>query len=319
MPLIIGIDEAGYGPLLGPLMVASSVWHVERPKWKHDLWELLSDCVCRPGEGGDYRIVVGDSKEAYDRKKGIATLERTVLAFVAATGATCPTMLSLLERLGVSGLATASAPWYRDLSTTLPFDPIQSKFETIAVRLQDAMAKCGARCVGLLAEVVPEDHYNARVAQTNSKAAVLVERVLRLMQRGADLANGEDVLIRVDRLGGRMDYRALLLRSFGERALRVVEETPECSRYRLAGAQNTWYVEFTVEADSRHLPVALASMVAKYVRETLMMGFNAFWRTHLPDVKPTAGYYKDALRFIDAIRPVMAAAGMQPELFIRAR
>lgn len=319
MPLVIGIDEAGYGPLLGPLLVASSVWRMERAKWQHDLWELLSDCVCRPGRGGDYRVVVGDSKEAFDRKKGIATLERTVLAFAAATGKRCESMEALLTALGVTGLSAASAPWYRDLSTPLPFDPVHSKYDTVAARLQSAMADNGARCIALLAEVVPEDQYNDRVAQTNSKAAVLVERVLRLMQRGANLADGEDVLIRVDRLGGRMDYRAMLLRSFGERALRVVEESPDCSRYRLSDGRNTWYVEFTVEADSRHLPVGLASMVAKYVRESLMLGFNAFWREHLPDVKPTAGYYKDALRFIDAIRPVMAEAGLAPERFIRSR
>ena len=47
---IAGIDEAGYGPLLGPLCVGVSVFHVEQ--WGEgeaapNLWKLLSAGVCR--------------------------------------------------------------------------------------------------------------------------------------------------------------------------------------------------------------------------------------------------------------------------------
>lgn len=319
VPLIIGIDEAGYGPLLGPLMAAASVWRVERRHFKRDLWQLLSDSVCKPEDGGDYRITVGDSKEAFDRKRGICTLERTVLAFAATLGWPCTSLATLLQHLGTDGFQAAGIPWYRDLSIALPFDPIGSKFELVAERLQENMTAAGVRCIALMAEVVAEDRFNARLAQTNSKATVLVEHILRLIQRGADLAPGEDILIHVDRLGGRMDYRALLMSAFGERELRVVAEEPECSRYRLIGPRDTWYFDFTVESDKHNLPVALASMVAKYVREALMHGFNAFWKQHLPDIKPTAGYYKDAQRFLADIDPVIAATGLQRDIFIRAR
>ena len=37
-------------------------------------------------------------------------------------------------------------------------------------------------------------------------------------------------------------------------------------------------------------------MLSKYLRETLMTRFNAYWQTHLPDVMPTAGYYGDGTR-----------------------
>ena len=36
-----------------------------------------------------------------------------------------------------------------------------------------------------------------------------------------------------------------------------------------------------------------------------MIQFNAFWRKHVPDLAPTAGYPGDAKRFFDAIRPAM--------------
>ena len=53
----------------------------------------------------------------------------------------------------------------------------------------------------------------------------------------------------------------------------------------------------------RHLPTALASMTAKYLRELAMRPFNAFWQRHIPDLKATAGYPTDAHRFFSDIRP----------------
>jgi hypothetical protein len=55
-------------------------------------------------------------------------------------------------------------------------------------------------------------------------------------------------------------------------------------------------VVFQVNGE-RFFPTALASMTAKYLRELSMRAFNDFWRAHLPELKPTAGYYRDAWRF----------------------
>ena len=42
------------------------------------------------------------------------------------------------------------------------------------------------------------------------------------------------------------------------------------------------------------LPVALASMTAKYHRELAMRAFNDYWCRQVPGLKPTAGYPQDA-------------------------
>lgn len=47
-----------------------------------------------------------------------------------------------------------------------------------------------------------------------------------------------------------------------------------------------------------HLPVALASMIAKYVRELAMHRFNRYWSKRMPELKPTAGYTLDARRWL---------------------
>ena len=318
MPLVAGIDEAGYGPTLGPLVVGATLWNIPPQLTNADHWDLLQDCVSRSVRRGSWHLAVNDSKMIYNRKKGISTLERSVLAFASAAGVDLTTLGALLVGSGAH-LDGAELPWYRDLATPLPIDRSQSKYQAVAERLKRAMTKAGVICCGLLAEVVTEGRFNQRVARTRNKAAVLIEQVLRLIQVAGRRAGAHDLLVRVDRLGGRADYRSLLAAAFPERHLHIVEVSEGCSRYRLASADNDWFIEFAVDADKKHLPVALASMLAKYLREVLMQRFNAYWKQRLPDLRPTAGYYTDARRFLGEIEPALADAAVPRDRFVRSR
>jgi ribonuclease HII len=243
-----------------------------------------------------------------------------VLAFATVAGLRCQTLADLLEGLGAgAGLGRAGIPWYADLSRPLPVDPLRSKSRAAAEHLKAALGRVGVGACSLTAQIVTEERFNHRVAATRNKAAVLLEQVLQLLQRAGELAGDSDLHVYVDRLGGRSNYRALLLAAFPQRHLHVLEASARSSRYRLATSRSDWHVEFTVEADQQYLPVALASMLAKYVRELLMERFNEYWRRWLPDLRPTAGYYTDARRFLADIRPVVGQAGVPTDRFVRAR
>lgn len=330
MPWVVGIDEAGYGPLLGPLVIGATLWHVPPPAVAADVWAQLADAVARPASGGRHaatgaaRLPVGDSKRVYDRKRGIATLERTVLAFVQAAGLPCRAVRELLAGLVVTppvpqGCVDTACPWYRDLDAPLPRDPARSACDGVAAHLARVMQARGVVCRGLRVDLLTEDAFNRRVRQTRNKAALPMEGVWRLIDWAGRQCGEQDLYVRVDRLGGRADYRRGLMQAFAGRHVHEIAVGPECSRYRLADRTNDWHVEFAVDAEQKHLPVALASMLAKYVRELLMERFNAFWRELRPDLRPTAGYYTDAQRFLKDIGPVVERGDIRPEVFVRQR
>jgi ribonuclease HII len=318
VPLVVGIDEAGYGPALGPLVIGASCWMVRPDRVDSCYWRCLDTVLVNGPDAGSVRLPVADSKLVYDRDRGICTLERSVLAFAHALDHPHATLAEWLASLGVETPLRSQMPWYQILRRPLPCDPQRSAYAGVSARLRKAMAAAGVECRALRVAIIPEDAFNERVRATRNKASIVVEHVLQHMQQAAALAPDADVYFRVDRLGGRTNYRTLLQESFPDRALHELEVTPNCSRYRLSG-RNDWYVEFRVDADRERLPVALASMVAKYIRELLMMEFNDWWRRHEPALKPTAGYRNDADRFLRDIAPILPNVGLEPDRFARLR
>jgi hypothetical protein len=99
-----------------------------------------------------------------------------------------------------------------------------------------------------------------------------------------------------DKHGGRNRYRALLEGHFPDDFIEVRGEGPRQSVYRFGSAGRRIEVSFRVGAEAC-LPVALASMASKYLRELSMLGINDFWRRRVPQLRPTAGYPTDAKRF----------------------
>ncbi|MBN2447680.1 MAG: hypothetical protein JXO22_13180 [Phycisphaerae bacterium] len=319
MPVVVGIDEAGYGPLLGPLVVGCSIWQVSASTAGVDWWDQLDACITHRAKRGDWRLAVGDSKQIFKRDQGLSTLERSVLAFVGAAGHSVDSVPKLLRVVGAAlEHVDAPLPWYTSWPEPLPTDRRRAASADLVSRLRQTMQTAGMTCGALRAEVLPENTYNHRISQTSNKATVLIERVLRLINAAGQLAGDEPLYVHVDRLGGRSHYRDVLMAAFPGRQLRILDESDQRSAYRLSG-DGEWTIDFTIGADRRHLSVALASMLAKYLRELLMHRFNAWWRQTMPELRPTAGYYTDAQRFLADIGPLLPHSGVDPSRFVRSR
>ena len=79
MALIIGMDEAGYGPNFGPLVVGATAWEVPGDPRKFDLWQAFAGIVEKspPVEGPTCRWRIPSRFTV--RRKGLENLENGLL------------------------------------------------------------------------------------------------------------------------------------------------------------------------------------------------------------------------------------------------
>jgi hypothetical protein len=104
---------------------------------------------------------------------------------------------------------------------------------------------------------------------------------------------------------------------YPEAQIQILEENDLVSRYRLGLNNSALTVSFIVEAETNHLPVALASMTAKYVRELHMMRMNRYFCSLMPELKPTAGYFEDARRYLGEISHLIEELRIDREKLVR--
>ena len=325
MAIVAGIDEAGYGPLLGPLVVSRAVFEVPDALAEADLWAKLSHSITAKARKRDSRVPIVDSKKLHHSQDGLAALEQTALVMLAAGKGLPDTVPELLNGLspGIAG-RLVGYPWYDGFDDALPLacDGGLVRIKANAVRRelrQRSIQFLGARCC-----VLPEGQFNKLVGATRNKATVLWMLTVRLISELIHSADGRPVFIFVDRQGARVSYVRLLLSAFEGVDLRVLAESEECSRYELRfdgreSSPSPITIEFRVSAESAHLPTALASIYSKYVRELLMVALNRYWQGHVGGLKRTAGYYQDGLRFLKDIDPAIEALSVDRAMLVRSR
>lgn len=319
MAILVGIDEAGFGPLLGPLVVSSSTFSLPHHLLKSDLWEILKKSLSNRRKRLAGRLLVVDSKKAFSKSLGIKHLERTVLASLKCFGEEPATLAELLRLLCPGYLEQLSDyPWYENAGSHLLSVDGTDRDIASSVLAEDLAANA-MKLLDLQSCCLDVAHYNQMIAAMKNKANVLFCTTSRLIKRAYDHFSDNDLHIIVDRQGGRIHYRKHLERLFDNLELRILHESPTTSSYELLANRRGMRVHFVVGADGRFLPVSLASMVSKYLRELQISNINRFFTGFSSDLKPTAGYWKDGLRFIEEIRTNLPHLQFDSTRLVRSR
>ena len=321
--ILAGIDEAGYGPVLGPLVVGCCAFSVEGADPDAPLpclWKKLSKLVSKTRSRSGRKIHVNDSKLVYSPSVGLKELERSLLVIAAAWDSWPRGLDDLLARVARHVADDLQAhPWYATEDETFPLAQAALPLQLFANGLVAEMNRAGARCVHLAARVVCERSYNQMVQATRNKSSVLFSTAAIHLDDLIRKHGRDGLVIFCDRQGGREHYGSLLRLMFDDWSLQILREKDGHSEYRLLNGSDVVRIIFCEKAEAQCMPVAIASMLSKYLREALMGRFNAWWRKHLPDIAPTAGYYNDGLRFLEQIEAKRQELGIADEILIRSR
>lgn len=284
MSICAGIDEAGYGPTLGPLTVTATAFKLQAE--------------------GDYSALahafprVMDSKKVFTPRKGLEGLEQSVLPFFSVWFGTSPRSLSeLVERITEHEYSRVfdRSPWFTGSDPAVPVEADSTG------SARDMLNRSGVLSGYAAARIVNVPLFNTAIRQGFNKSTLLFSSVCELISCVMQQYTEDDIRFTVDRLGGRKFYRRLLRENFPDCMIETVQETAAESAYCLYERDRTVRVAFRVGADSDDFCTGLASLVSKYLRELCMHQFNSFFCSRQKGLKATQGYPQDAERFLNDI------------------
>ncbi len=298
--------------MLGPLCVGRAAFSVGdwaannkngQPQRVPDLWKILSAAISPTRKHAAGRITIADSKKlklpsSSVRHHPLVHLERGILTMLGTIGEIPKTDRELFELLGAK---IENQPWFQGQAINLPVGSDRNLLQIDSNRLKATMDKAQIHLADLKVYTMGVAEFNAVVREHRTKAATTAQLLLKHLHEIHNftpfltplLTPLDHTRIVIDRQSGRTHYANLLSRVWDN--LEIIEESSRASRYTRRDALGVLLVS---KADDGYLPVSLASMAAKYIRELMMERFNQYWSTKKPGLKPTAGYVQDARRWL---------------------
>jgi ribonuclease HII len=301
---IVGVDENGLGPLLGPLVTTAVVIETSAYNAKKH---------ARKGRA----LGIDDSKNTAGFGH-MQLAEGLTLALVEQLcGRPCAHVDELFAALLLDPHAVLTAPcpegtraqcWQAHVELPCFGGDAQEGHATLAklakADLHVRRIKSAAACTRVL---------NQRLLQGQSRVELDLELMERLVLDARD-SGDEEVEAICGMVGGIRNYLAKM-RHLPARGVSAVPAKKGTLAFEV---QSVGQVRFEIDADAHHMPVSLASMVGKYVRELWMLRQNRFYQGHEPSLEEVSGYHDPVTRkFIRASELLRAKLGIEDDCFVR--
>lgn len=302
--IVVGVDENGLGPRLGPLVSTAVAISVQ----SYDPARLRARAR---------RVGIDDSKQTAGFGK-MASAESIALALVAElTGSSPRDADALLAAVALDGALALRAPcppgtsaqcWSSPLALPAFGGDVDEGKRALA-----RLARAGVRVRRARSAIACASVVNDWLSRDRTKLDLDLEQFERLLV-DARSALDEDMTAYCGMVGGIRRYGARFAHLDSARVAVLAEEKARAA-YRVLDFGE---IAFEVGADARHFPVALASMLGKYVRELAMERMHLFYGTH-DEALPRASGYHDPVtaRFVTATGALRLRLGIVDHCFER--
>lgn len=317
MPFLIGIDEVGYGPKLGPLVITAVALRINNRS--HNLWSILKDAVCKDVPSSNKKkIIVCDSKKLFSQRKGLKPLEETALPFIN-TIFNLPhyTYQSLIQKLNIA-CNNNFYPWYKS-TLHLPLAISKSDLDERTYLLSNTLKKYNIKSLNIKINFIEPCYFNEEVTTLGNKSQFLFWQSMKLIHTLLNQYQDKEVILHIGKQGGRNFYLRDLVLSFPKAGVMILEEGKEISRYEIKQGRKKISISFVLDGEDKYFLIALASIIGKYIRELNMKLFNTYWQNKVMSLKPTAGYSPDANRFLQDIEFALSKVNLELQEFVRIK
>ena len=316
---LIGIDENGYGPVLGPLVVTSASLKLQNENFAPtpDLWRLLG--IKKDPGSNSKKLLVCDSKMVFNtsRKKELAA-EETILAFFYLCFGFLPESADQFLKAVIDPSTTKYNPscfcWKNNLD--LQLNTTQRKdIRKNAGRLKKRAEQNGVSLEKPRCFLFCPSRFNEGLKNGN-KSDLVLESGLNLIRR-----HGTDGQFHacLGKVGGLRYYREPISALFGPQCtVTPTREEKNNSAYKLGGAGKTaGTITYLRDGENNSFLIALASLFGKYTRELFWKKTRAFF--NLPNYH--ASGYRDPLtkRFIRETEELRKRLNIPDDCFLRRK
>jgi ribonuclease HII len=271
--IVVGIDENGLGPVLGPMIVTATAFRT--PLYSEDVFWQLSDA----------ELPADDSKIVFkSRKKAVA--ETAVLQWMQLLR-THPQTAETLYR-GIDPTTRSPCPFELPfgcrLPDSLPIPCFGGRDSALTSQIRERFSTAAIEPLCCTAVISCPGHFNETVSPLGrNKLQFDFDMMLQLVDRIRIRFPDEFILALCGKIGGTRCYLPWF-ESSGKVNVVIRQEERNESRYQLGEDTE---IRFIKDGDSLHLPVAVASMIGKYLRELQMAELNQLLA---PDAPPVSGY-----------------------------
>lgn len=295
----VGIDEVGYGPILGPLVIGfiPIVSSLKADDFNNQINEFLSK---------NDLITVQDSKLFFRGSNKHFKLELEILGFLSLFYNPFTYYREFLSFFLRNKIMWEKAIWLNP-NLKIPFFTKEGS-ASIILDKRGIYKKCFFTTTTKIRKPwlfqIEPYLFNRMLESYDTKSELITYSVCGWVRRFVEMYSPDyNLTFYIGRHGGRKFYQRHLYRFFEK--VQIIEEKNAYSHYRVQLDELEANLIFITNAEKKFPIVALSSMVAKYFRELSMHCFNLFWQKYKIALKPTSGYIPDALGFLESIKDIV--------------